>query len=161
MKKVAIIKTTLLVLLMSVCSYVFAQEDSTMLEPIVRNGVYYNISETGSYSLTLEIIKLKSNDGSVMLSLVDENGRQLARTKIPIMDLKCSVRIDSLQAGNYAIRYYHDKNNNGELDTGAFGIPKEGYGFSNNARGFMGPPDLEDMIFKLEDDLTLKMKTVN
>ncbi len=163
MKNKAIITISFLALLMSFNSAIYAQEeDSTKtLQPIVRNNVYYHSSETGPFSLILEITKLKSDDGTVMLSLVDENGKQLAGTRIPIVDRKCATRIDSLPAGNYAVKYYHDKNDNGELDTGAFGIPNEGYGFSNDARGFMGPPDFADMIFKLEEDLTLKMKTVN
>jgi uncharacterized protein (DUF2141 family) len=35
---------------------------------------------------------------------------------------------------------FHDENDNGVLDKGAFGIPTEGYGFSNNAKGFFGAP---------------------
>ena len=30
-----------------------------------------------------------------------------------------------------------------------FGIPKEAYGCSNNAKGFMGPPKYEDAKFML------------
>jgi uncharacterized protein (DUF2141 family) len=157
-----VITTSLLFLMMSISGSILAQADLTKTEkPIVRNSIYYKTAERGPYSLTFQISKLKNNNGAVMLRLVDENGKLLAETKSPIVDRICTAAIDSLPAGNYAIRYYHDENGNGEMDSSTFGIPKEGYGFSNNARGFMGPPDLEDMIFKLEQDLKLKMKTVN
>ena len=34
----------------------------------------------------------------------------------------------------------HDENMNGKLDTHLLGIPKEGYGFSNDAKVFLGVP---------------------
>ena len=39
---------------------------------------------------------------------------------------------------------------NNRLDNYFFGVPREQYGFSNNARGFMGPPSFEDAAFSLE-----------
>jgi len=149
-------------LLMSMNSTAFAQEASTKKEKkIVRNGVYFNTPETGPHTLTLTVNKLKSDEGYVFLGLVDENKKQVARTKVKISDKVATVEIDSLPSGTYAVQYYHDINSNGKLDTGAFGIPEEGYGSSNDARGFMGPPDFADMIFDLKEDLALKMKTVN
>ena len=40
-------------------------------------------------------------------------------------------------------------NNNNKLDTNLFGIPKEPYGFSNNARSKWGPPKYEIAKFEL------------
>ncbi len=50
--------------------------------------------------------------------------------------------------GTYAISAFHDENGNGELDTGLFGIPSEGWGTSRNARGSMGPPSWADARFR-------------
>lgn len=151
-----------LALLMSINCTAFAQDSETKKEKkIERNGVIYNSAKTGPHSLTLTVNKLKSDEGFVFLGLVDENKNQVARTKVKISDKAAIVKIDSLKPGKYAVQYYHDENGNGKIDTGAFGIPEEGYGSSNDARGFMGPPDFADMIFVLEEDLALKMKTVN
>jgi uncharacterized protein (DUF2141 family) len=38
------------------------------------------------------------------------------------------------------------------LDKNFFGVPKEGYGFSNNARGLLGPPDFDDVVFLLDQE---------
>ena len=130
-------------------------------QPVVRNGVVYLTDSTGPHTLTLEVIKLDSNEGKVMMTLMTEEQVPIAHTKATIIDETCHVVMDNLPAGNYVVRYYHDENENGELDTAAYGIPTEGYGSSNDARGFMGPPAFEDMIFELNEDVNLKMKTVN
>jgi len=47
-----------------------------------------------------------------------------------------------------AIKLFHDENSNQKLDIGWTG-PEERYGFSNSARGLMGPPDYEKARFQL------------
>ena len=54
---------------------------------------------------------------------------------------------DPIPAGTYAVACFHDENKNGKLDTGLFGIPKEGTVVSNHAKGFMGPPSFEKAKF--------------
>ena len=46
----------------------------------------------------------------------------------------------------------HDENKNRRMDKGMFGIPKEGYGFSNDAMGFMGPPGFDKAKFRCDRD---------
>ena len=50
---------------------------------------------------------------------------------------------------------YQDENGNGKLDTGAFGIPVEKFGFSNDAEGVMGPPSYEKCSITFSEDTTL------
>lgn len=49
------------------------------------------------------------------------------------------IRFDGLPRGDYALAVIHDANNNAKLDTFA-GIPREGFGFSNNPPLGFGPP---------------------
>ncbi len=49
-----------------------------------------------------------------------------------------------LKPGTYALAVYHDENENREFDRGFLGIPLEGFGFSNDAPIFFGPPDFAD-----------------
>jgi uncharacterized protein (DUF2141 family) len=49
----------------------------------------------------------------------------------------------------YAVAAFHDENGNDDLDRGLFGIPTEGTGASNDARGFMGPPPYDGARFLL------------
>ena len=55
-----------------------------------------------------------------------------------------------LPPGTYAIGIFHDANLNNRLDNFFLGVPREQYGFSNNARGFMGPPSFDDAAFSVE-----------
>ena len=62
--------------------------------------------------------------------------------------------------GTYAISVMHDFNNNRELDKNAFGIPQEGFGFSNDAMGRFGPPDFKKAAFKVPEqkEVVIKMR---
>ena len=112
-------------------------------------------------NVSATITKLASSDGMLMIELVDKSGNTVDSKAIELKGKECEVTFENVSNGTYAIRYYHDENKNGKMDTGTFGIPKEGYGFSNNARGFMGPPDFEDMLFDVEGDVSMTLKTVN
>ena len=52
--------------------------------------------------------------------------------------------------GEYAVKCYQDENENSTLDTNFVGIPTEPYGFSNNARGTLGPAAYADAKFTLD-----------
>ncbi|MBK8497596.1 MAG: DUF2141 domain-containing protein [Flavobacteriales bacterium] len=68
-------------------------------------------------------------------------------------------RIADLVPGVYAIKIFHDVNNNGELDTNWLGIPTEPYGFSNDAMGTFGPPAFKDASFVVgEGRSTIRIK---
>ena len=54
-----------------------------------------------------------------------------------------------LPAGTYAVSVMHDENGNGKLDKGVFGIPKEGYGVSNNKTYAMAAPKWSESKFSL------------
>jgi len=71
-----------------------------------------------------------------------------------IANNKCSFTFEGLPHGMYAIACYHDENNNGKIDTNFFGVPKEGTGASNNAKGFMGPPSFSNAKFLLSTNAT-------
>ena len=61
--------------------------------------------------------------------------------------------------GQYAAVVYHDVNDNGALDKGRFGIPREPYGFSNDARSPFGPPGFEEASFDVnEEPLTISIE---
>jgi uncharacterized protein (DUF2141 family) len=45
--------------------------------------------------------------------------------------------------GTYAIRAFHDQDNDGELTKNPFGLPTEPFAFSNGAKAHYGPPTFE------------------
>lgn len=58
------------------------------------------------------------------------------------------VTIPGVPPGRYAAQAFHDANGNGKVDRGLFGIPKEGVGFSNDARIVLAPPKFADAAFE-------------
>lgn len=59
------------------------------------------------------------------------------------------VVISDLPPGRYSVAVFHDADENGRLTLWPVGLPREAYGFSNNARGRFGPPSFEQAAFAL------------
>ncbi len=62
---------------------------------------------------------------------------------------KAEVTFKQVTYGTYAISVFHDQNSNKIMDLNWLGIPKEGYGISNDAKGLMGPPSFRKASFNL------------
>jgi len=60
------------------------------------------------------------------------------------------VTVANLPAGRYAVQAFLDENGNGEVDRALFGIPKEGVGFSNDAKIRLGPPKFAEAAFAFD-----------
>jgi uncharacterized protein (DUF2141 family) len=110
------------------------------------------------YKIDIEISEIRNNNGNIMLQLFDQNEKVLAEEQSPINENKCSFSIPDLSPGRYAVRYYHDENLNGKMETNIFGKPTEGYGFSNNVTGKSGPPPFEKWLFDLDGDKKIILK---
>ena len=61
-----------------------------------------------------------------------------------------TVLFDNIPTGKYAVSIIHDENENNELDSNFLGIPKEGFGFANDAVGKFGPPSFEKATTTVE-----------
>jgi len=112
------------------------------------------------YNLTIEISGLENSNGQIQLVLMDENENVIREYSEAIVENKCSINIKDIEQGIYAFKYFHDENINKELDTSRIGIPNEGYGFSNNAKGIFGPPSFKDTVFDVTRDLKVKCKPI-
>lgn len=109
-------------------------------------------------SLTIEIDGLRNNIGKIHLELKNEKGKKVAGITKIISVNKCIIVINNLKPGNYAFRFFHDENKNEKLDVNLLGIPKEGFGFSNNPTNIFGPPSFDKTLFKLNDSKEIKCK---
>ena len=73
----------------------------------------------------------------------------IAKTRTKVVNQKAQVVFVNIFYGSYGVSIYHDENANMKMDKNAMGIPKESYGFSNNAKGFFGKPSYEDVLFEM------------
>ena len=105
-------------------------------------------------SVTAEVINVSSDTGKVGFALYDKATfmlKPIQARNVKIVDGKSTVTFENVSYGEYAVIRYHDKNDNNKMDTALFGIPKEDYGCSNNAKGFMGPPKWQDAKFQINN----------
>ncbi len=107
-------------------------------------------------SLRVNMEGFETNKGKVKVGLYNSEGTFLKSTfkslDSLIKDKKATVVFEGLEKGEYAVSIYQDENENGVMDTNLFGIPKEDYASSNNAKGMMGPPKYKDAKFELTKD---------
>jgi uncharacterized protein (DUF2141 family) len=118
-----------------------------------------------TYAIRVNITDLRSDKGKVYLSIYNsEKGYPKEASvayRLSFSDIhngQSTITLAGIPSGTYAIACYHDENDNGKLDTNLLGIPKEGTGASNNARGSLGPPKFRDAKFQLASDTTLTIK---
>jgi uncharacterized protein (DUF2141 family) len=105
--------------------------------------------------IAVEINGLRNAKGAIRCSLFEsaagfpqQPDRAVMRTVAPaIVSGRAFCAFDNVKPGIYAVGYLHDENNNGKMDTNFLGMPSEGYGASNNARGSMGPPKFDNAKF--------------
>lgn len=103
------------------------------------------------HELTVEVKNITSAKGKIMFALFTRpNGfpqqvqNAFAVKSVPASKGKVLVSFTGIPSGTCAIAVYHDANNDGKLNTNALGIPKESYGFSNNARSMFSAPSFEE-----------------
>ena len=103
----------------------------------------------------VEVARLRNNDGQVSCSLYSSADgfpkvaqKAVAHVVAPISEHRAVCQFPAIAPGTYAVSVFHDENSNGKLDTNLLGIPREGVGASNDARGHMGPPKFDAAKFQ-------------
>lgn len=69
-----------------------------------------------------------------------------------------TIKTKALPDGTYAISVFHDENNNSDVDFSFFGLPVEGFGFSQNPRIYFGPPKFKQCTFVKKGKTTQNVK---
>lgn len=110
-------------------------------------------------NLNVTIDTVNTNQGKILAQVFKgetnyKNGQALSSLILPANKGENSFSFQNLSGGEYAIRLFHDTNDNNSLDTNVFGMPTEGYGFSNQAVGNFGPAKYKDMVVHIKNDDT-------
>ena len=103
----------------------------------------------------VRILNIRNSTGTIDCALFaspDGFPREFLHSAIVVMVLKIKeteARCDfeDIPTGTYALAVVHDENMNGKLDTNLLGVPKEGYGFSNDVKAVRGAPSFSDASF--------------
>ena len=140
-------------------------------------GCMFSVTaETSLGDLTVLVDGFESDDGVLAIGLFtsretydvnqgweeadSENAHRFVIAEVH--DRQARHIFERLSYGEYAIKLYHDENNNRQLDKNFTGIPKEDYGFSNNPKGFLGSASYQEALFKFkvpEKTLIIHLRT--
>lgn len=114
---------------------------------------YVNSFAQEKQTITANFTGMKSNNGNLFVALYNTKDSFLKKPYksliVKIEDSKSAAIFKNIPVGEYAISAFHDENDNKKMDTNFLGIPKEGIGTSNDAKGFMGPPKYKDAKFSV------------
>lgn len=106
--------------------------------------------------LIVVVDQLKDKAGNVRAAVFNDPKSfpktMLMGQKTQASESAVTLTFTGLVAGKYAVSAYQDLNLNDKLDTNAFGMPREPYGFSQDARGRFGPPSFDDASFQLGNE---------
>jgi uncharacterized protein (DUF2141 family) len=115
-------------------------------------------SASAQNTITVKIGRFKNLKGTFKLRLTDAK-ETIIQTKIQkVTSNSITVTLNNVPDGKYVIDIFHDQNDNNKMDTNFLGIPKEGWGCSNNARGVMAAPKIKDKIFNVTQNTTVDIK---
>lgn len=110
-------------------------------------------------TVAVEVTGLRSESGRVGVLLFDqadgypsEPARALRKGWAPIRAGKAVVVFKALEFGTYAAFAFHDEDGNGVVRTNIIGMPTEGVGASNRAKGRMGPPRFKAASFEVASE---------
>mgnify|MGYP001799543070 CR=1 FL=1 len=115
--------------------------------------------------LTVNVEGIAKAQGSIMLGLFDEASYEgdgaVNGANLKVDGNSVTVTFEGLEPGEYAVRLYHDVNDDGEMNTNPFGMPTEPFAFSNDAKGRFGPAKWDDAKFTVAADGTTHTITMN
>jgi uncharacterized protein (DUF2141 family) len=120
--------------------------------------IYFTLAQTPPAPANLirvEIVGLRTNEGKVMCALFSSASdfpkhadKAVMRSTAAITNQHAVCEFTGVAPSTYAVSVVHDENSNGRLDTNFIGMPREGVGASNNAKGHFGPPKFDAASFR-------------
>ena len=127
----------------------------TMRPLVALSGIcFFSVAASAPGTLTVEVNNVRAAKGRVHVDICPE--AKFLKDDCPwSADAPARlgvtrVTVAGLPAGRYAAQAYLDENANGKVDRALFGIPKEGIGFSNDAKIRLGPPKFDEAAFTFD-----------
>ena len=124
----------------------------------------------GGATLRIKVSGAKSAKGTIRAALFQSaNGFPTDPTQaiqrqaadIDPQTLSAQITFAGLPAGTYAVSVFHDENMNQKIDKNLMGIPKEGYGASNNPKKKRRAPTFDEAKFSLKStDQTIEIRLI-
>lgn len=97
-------------------------------------------------TISVPVSGLRNSNGDVRCGLFNsaatfpKSGQEFKGVIANISNRQAVCVFTDVPPGTYAVALFHAEKGETKMRTGFFGQPEEGYGFSRNATGSMGPP---------------------
>lgn len=122
----------------------------------------FSLTAWAQGSLEVRVDNVRKASGTVRVGLFS-NEKDFLKKPIAGKVVKAdansvTVVFTDLQPGDYAVSVIHDENENGELDSNALGMPKEGFAFGNNSMGMFGPPSFKEAKIEVRSKMSHTIK---
>lgn len=109
--------------------------------------------QKGNGVITIHVTGLRNNKGVVVCTLCSSpegypnDCKNQETVKAPIASQKAACVFPHKAPGDYAATIFHDEDSDGKFKRNFLGIPKEGFGFSNNYRPTVRAPTWDEGKF--------------
>jgi len=118
-------------------------------------------STVSAAELSVNVKDISRMQGHLMVALYKgkeayDSGKASKAQRIKVNKENHLVTFKDIPDGEYAVKLYHDDNDNNKMDSNMFGIPKEGYGFSNNG-GRFGAPDYSEAKITVSKNMNIEI----
>lgn len=101
--------------------------------------------------VTVTVANVRSAKGRVHVALCPKEKflgtACVLESSVPAQPGTITITFPAVPPGDYAAQAFQDENGNQKVDQNFIGMPKEGIGFSRNARVTFGPPKWADAVF--------------
>lgn len=122
---------------------------------LISSATHAQTQASQENHIRVEIAGLRNDNGQAVCDLFssakdfpNKREKAVARSTSAISNRRAVCEFSGVAAGTYAVSVFHDENSNGKLDTNFMGIPREGVGASNGAKGHFGPPKFGAAAFR-------------
>lgn len=122
------------------------------------------LSAAAAGSIIAVVSGFRNRHGQLLLAVFDSDEgfpndvkHAVYYKAFPIDADPLKVRIDDLPPGTYGVAIHHDEDGDFAMAKGLFGIPREGYGASNDAPARFGPPKFKHARFELKEGQVLRL----
>lgn len=119
-------------------------------------------SKENSREVQVNIRELRNSKGVVGVALFkaaqgfpEDSSQAFATINAEIRGAIAVAIFRGVPPGTYAVSVRHDENENGKLDKNMFGVPKEGWGASNNPKVKLRAPRFEEAQFQVRAEDTI------
>jgi uncharacterized protein (DUF2141 family) len=115
-----------------------------------------NNFRTDDYNVKVVIEGVRSKKGKIVIAVFKDQEdfktrKPVKRIELNKSELEGNEIMFSLDKGVYGISILDDENNNNKMDYNFFGIPKEGFGFSNYYHEGFSKPHFDKFKFEISN----------